>query len=143
MSTNFWTEGISFYLDGTSWVHKSNPTSHGKTFRTKTWRKSSQNIKPACCAKEKKEVSGGRVAKFKVAVSHSKGIVKCYQYEGRIKGVKFLKLVEEHFLDMFSKENNKKGKLFLQDGDPSQNCKISMKAMEKVGCPLFKIQHVP
>ena len=40
---------------------------------------------------------------------------------------------------MFLKGNNKKGKLFLQDGDPSQNCKISTEPMEKVGCRLFKI----
>ena len=73
-----------------------------------------------------------------VAVAHSKGIVKCYQYEGRINGEKLVKFIEEQFPDMFLKGNNKKGKLFLQDGDPSQNCKISREAMEKVGCRLFK-----
>ena len=40
---------------------------------------------------------------------------------------------------MFLKENNQKSKLFLQDAYPSQNCKISRKTMEKVGCDLFKI----
>ena len=139
LPTNFWTEGISFYLDGTSWGHKSNPASHVKTFRTKTWRKRSQGLKPACCAKGKKEGSGGSAAKFMVAVSHSKGIAKCYQYEGRINGEKFVKFIEEQFPNMFSIGNNKKGKLFLQDGDPSQSCKISREAMEKVGYCLFKI----
>ena len=139
LPTNFWTEGISFYLDGTSWVHKRNPASHAKTFRTRTWRKKCQGLKPACCTKGKKEGSGGRVAKFMTAVAHSKGIVKCYQYEGRINGEKFVKFIEEQFPDMFLKGNNKKGKLFLQDGDPSQNCKISREAMGKVGCRLFKI----
>ena len=75
-----------------------------------------------------------------VAVAHSKGIVKCYQYEGRINGEKLVKFIEEQFPDMFLKGNNKKGKLFLQDGDPSQNCKISREAMRKVGCRLFKIR---
>ena len=56
LPTNFWTEGISFYLDGTSWVHKSNPPSHAKTLGVKTWRKRSQGLKPVCCAKGKKKV---------------------------------------------------------------------------------------
>ena len=139
LPTNFCTEGISFYLDVTSWVHKKNPASHAKTFRTRTWRKKCQGLKPTCCAKRKKKGSGGRVAKFMAAVAHSKGIVKCYQYEGRINGEKFVKFIEEQFPDMLLKGNNKKGKLFLQDGDPSQNCKISREAMEKVGCRLFKM----
>ena len=89
--------------------------------------------------REKRKVLGERVAKFMVAVSPSKDIVKCYQYEGRMNGEKFVKFIEEQFPDMFMKGNNKKGKLFLQDSDPLQNCKISRRAMEKVGCCLFKI----
>ena len=78
-----------------------------------------------------------------VAVAHGKGIVKSYQYEGKINGEKFVNFIEEQLSDMFLKGNNKTGKLFLQDGDPSQNCKISKEAMEKVGCRLFEIPHVP
>ena len=74
-----------------------------------------------------------------VAVSRSKGIVNCCQYEGRITGEKFVKFIEEQFPDMFSKGSNRKGKLFLQDVDASQNRKISREAMEKVGWRLFKI----
>ena len=51
--------------------------------------------------KGKKEGSGGRVAKFMVGVSHSKGVVKCYQYEGRTNGEKFVKFIKEQFPDMF------------------------------------------
>ena len=98
MLTNFWTEGISFYFDGTSWVHKSNPASHAKIFFTRTWRKGSQGLKPACYTKGKKEGSGGPKAKFLVAVSHSKGFAKCYQYKGRINGEKFVKFIEEQFI---------------------------------------------
>ena len=46
-------------------------------------------------------------------LSHSKGIVKCYQYERKINGEKFLRLIEEQFPDMFSKGNYKKDKLFF------------------------------
>ena len=44
-----------------------------------------------------------------VAVSHNKGIVKCYQYEGRINGEKFVKFIEGQFSVIFSKGNNKEG----------------------------------
>ena len=73
-----------------------------------------------------------------VAVLHSNGFVKCYQYKGRINEEKFVKFIDEHFPDMSLKWNNKKGKLFHQDGDPSENYKISMEAMKKVWCRLFK-----
>ena len=79
-----------------------------------------------------------------VAVSHNKGIVKCYQYEGRINGEKFVKFIEGQFSVIFSKGNNKEGSLFLQKDDPSQNCKISREAMEKVESVAYlKYQHVP
>ena len=96
--TNFRTESISFYLDGSSWVHKSNLDSHEKIFPTRTWRKKIQGFKLSYCAKGIEEVFGRRVAKFMVAVSHSKGIVKYYQY-------KFLNFIEEQFPNMFVKEN--------------------------------------
>ena len=50
----------------------------------------------------------------------------------RINEEKLVKFIEEQFPHTFSKGNNKKGKLFLPDGDPSQNWKILREAMEKV-----------
>lgn len=66
----------------------------------RTWRKRSQGLKPVYCTQEKKQDSGKRVAKFMVAVLHSNGIVKCYQYKGRINEEKFVKFIDEHFPDM-------------------------------------------
>ena len=34
---NFWTKGVAFYLDGVSFVHKTNPSQHARTTRTRTW----------------------------------------------------------------------------------------------------------
>ena len=86
LPTNFWTEGILFYLDGTSLLpfHKSNPASHAKTFRKRTWRKKCQGLKPTNCAKGKKEGSGGRVAKFMVAVAHSKALLNVINTKGEL-----------------------------------------------------------
>ena len=43
------------------------------------------------------------------------------------------------FPHFFSKGNNQKGKLFLQDGDSSQNCKMSQEAMDEIPYRLFMI----
>ena len=48
--------------------------------------------------------------------------------------------VRNHFPSMFTDSPNPRGKLFLQDGDPSQNSKLCKDAMDSVGCRLF---HIP
>ena len=53
-----------------------------------------------------------------------KVLLNVTQYELKVTGKKFAKIIEEQFADMFFKGNNKKGKLFLLDGDPLQNCKM-------------------
>ena len=40
---------------------------------------------------------------------------------------------------MFEKSANPKGKLFLQDGDPSKNSSVDRQAMDSIGCRLFSI----
>ena len=134
----FWSEGISFYLDGTGWVHKTNPSQYARTLRTRTWKKRGESLHRECTSKGKKEGVGGKMAKFMVAIAHNKGVIKCYHYDS-INGEVFASFIKEHFPAMFQNSSNPKGKLFLQDGDPSQNSKLAMDAMDAVGCRLFKI----
>lgn len=136
---NFWTEGISFYLDGTGWVHKTNPSKSSRTTRTRMWRKKGDGLKREYTAKGKKEGCEGRMARFMVAICHGKGVIKCHRYEGKMNGEKFKEFVQGHFPEMFKMGNNSRGKLFLQDGDPSQNSKVVMDAVEKIPCQLFSI----
>lgn len=135
----FWQQGVGFYLDGTGWVHKTNPSQHARTARSRTWKKRGESLNQYCTAKGKKEGVGGTMAKFMVAISYGHGVIKCQQYTGQIDGEKCAKFVEKHFPEMFENSSNPKGKLFLQDGDPSQNSVKARTAMEKVGCRLFKI----
>ena len=79
------------------------------------------------------------MAKFMVAITHGKGVIECHHYEGNINGETFSQFIRDHFPTMFVRGNNKKGKLFLQDGDPSQNCRLSQDAMDTIPCRLFKI----
>lgn len=136
---SLWKEGISFYLDGTSWVHKRNPNGDARTSRTRMWKKKGESLDKQCTAKGKKEGTGGSTAKFMVAIAYGKGIIKCHQYNENINGELFAEFIKEKFDDMFNSSANSRGRLFLQDGDPSQNSAVAKDAMEKVNCRVFKI----
>ena len=53
----------------------------------------------------------------------------CEQYFGKISGEMFVDFIHKHFKEAFEKSNNPKAKLFLQDGDPSQNSRKVNKSM--------------
>ena len=133
----FWQEGIGFHLDCTGWVHKTKPSNHARTDRTRTWKRKGERLRRHCTSKEKKEGVGGKMARFMVAIAYNRGLIKCHHYEGAINAEMCKSFTEEYFSDMFEKSANPKGKLFLQDGDPSQNSKLSKDAMDELG--LFKI----
>ena len=76
-------------------------------------------------AKGKKVGTGGKVAKFIVAISFGKGVVICERYE-TMNG-NFLA-----FNTMFSYSDKGLSRMWLQDGDPSQNSRAAQDAM--VGC---------
>ena len=48
-------------------------------------------------------------------------------------------LCKKKFPEMFENRWNSKGKLFLQDGEPSRNSRVSQEGMDAVGCKLLKI----
>lgn len=76
---------------------------------------------------------------FVVAIARNKGVIKCYQYFGPINSETCKSFIDELFSDMLKDSANSKGKLFLQEGNPSQNSKIACEAMNSVGYRLFKI----
>ena len=120
LPTKSWTEGISFYVDGTGWVYKTKPMESVRTDRTRTWKKKGESLKKHCTAKGKKESVDGRMVCFMVAIAHIKGVIKCHQYFGPINSETCKSFIDEQFSDMFKNSANPKGKLFLQDGDPFQ-----------------------
>ena len=93
------------------------PTSKGnKDFM---WRKKDEGLHKECSTKDKKEGTVGLMTKFMVAISHGRGAIECFPYEANINGELFWQFVRDKFSHFFSKWNNQKGKLFLQDEDPS------------------------
>ena len=79
---------------------------------------------------------------FFVAIAHNKGVILAEQYKGHLNGHKFADFVREQFPTLFENSCNKKGKLFLQDGDPSQNSRKAKLAMSAVGPDMNPIENV-
>ena len=127
---NFWRNSISFYLDGTRFIYQQNPKDQATVPKAQEWRKSCEELSLFCTAKGKKE--GSTQAKFMVAITYNKGVVKCERYEGSISGSKFAKLYDNHFPQAFMLSANRHDKLFLQDGDPSQNTAKAMQVFENI-----------
>ena len=139
LNPSIWQEGISFYLDGVGFAHKMNPCDQAKAPRTMAWRKPSDGLSFEHTAKGSHVGSGGSVAHFMVAIAYGKGVILAEQYEGNINGQKFADFVRDKFPDLFERSVNTRGKLFLQDGDPSQNSRKAMTAIYEVHARKFSI----
>ena len=133
---NVWENGISFYLDGTSFVHKTNPSDQARAPKGRVWRRRSEGLKQGCTSKGRKVGHGGKVVYLMVAISYGHGVIKCEQYE-KMNGAYMKSFIPRKFNKMSSKAG--KGQTFLQDGDPSQNCAAALESMAKCGAICLKI----
>jgi trehalose utilization protein len=90
--------------------------------------------------KGKKAGSGGKVAHFMVFISYGKGdsVYFCEQYD-KMYGPYFADFVKRNFRKLIRNSCNPSGKMFLQDGDPSQNSAIAREAMKKLGVQVHSI----
>lgn len=50
----FWENDLSFYLDGTSWVFKTNPCDQAATSHARVWRKENEGLNFGCTSKGKR-----------------------------------------------------------------------------------------
>jgi len=137
LGPNFWKEGISFYLDATGFVYKTNPLDQARTPRAREWRKKTEGLSFGCTAKGKKE--GTKQKKFMVAISYNKGVVMCKEFDFRLNGYKFARMVRRDFPLAFSLSNNPKAKRILQDGCPVQNSRRATRAIGRLGGHIFCI----
>ena len=136
---NLWQDEIAFYLDGVGFTHKYNPFDQAQAPRTMAWRRPHDGLDFERTTKGSHEGVGGRVAHFICAIAHDKGMVLTEQYHDRLNGENFAAFVRRVFPRLFETSANPEGKLFLQDGDPSQNSKKARDAFEEVGAVVFKI----
>ena len=133
-----WQEEICFYFDGSSFVHKTNPCEPARTHKGRVWRKYSEGLKQGCTSKGSKAGHGGSVVHLFVAISFGKGICFCEPYE-KLSGSFVASFVHKHFKNIFTNSCNRNGKIFIQDGDPSQNSKAARKEIARLGYVQLKI----
>lgn len=133
-----WTEGMSFYLDGVGFVHKTNPQDEALAPKGMLWRRRNEGLKLGNTSKGKKEGVNGRVAKYIVCISYTKGVICCKRYEA-MNGEYFRGFIESNFESILAKSNSPQVKRFLQDGDPSQNSAICKLELERMGMSMFSI----
>ena len=135
---NVWTRRVAFYLDGVSFVHKTRPLDQATAPKGKIWRKKCEGLEPGCTSKGSKSCSGGKQVKLIVGLSYNVGVVLCQQYD-HLDGMFFASFVEKHFKQTFLNARKGNTRLWLQDGDPSQNSAVAYKAMKNINAELLKI----
>ena len=128
-----------FTWKGQAGFTKQTPISKQKQRERECGRRKARHRIDRVQQKEKKEGSGGKVAKFMVAISFGKGAIECERYIGNVNAEMCADFIHNSFPGMFEVSPNPTGKLFLQDGDPSQNSKAAKAAMDSIGCRLFTI----
>ena len=83
--------------------------------------------------------SGGKVLHIHAAISHGKGVVLAKSYR-KLTGKSFAKFVKREFPAVFKRcEMSGQKRLFLQDGDPSQNSERVRKALRDMNVAIFNI----
>lgn len=137
-SPSVWTEAIAFYLDGVSFAYKTNPMDQARAPKGRVWRRKSEGLIQGCLAKGRKCGTGGKVAKFIVAISFGKGVLVCKRYE-TMNANFFASFIDQNFNNMFVRSGKGLSRMWLQDGDPSQNSKSARDAMARCQAELLKI----
>lgn len=136
---NIWSHGINFYLDGVGFTYKKNPCENARRTSKKTYRKENEGCSLYCTAAGSREGDGGKVAKFMVTIAYNKGVTMCEEFKQKLNGESFATFVRNHFPTCFEESPNPDDKVFLQDGDPSQNSAMAMNAVAEVGAEKFAI----
>ncbi|KAK3745231.1 hypothetical protein QZH41_001840 [Actinostola sp. cb2023] len=71
-----------------------------------------------------------------VAISFDKGVISCKAYD-KLNGPYFAKFIDDNFETMFVIADKGQRRLWLQDGDPSQNSAMARAAMARANCELL------
>lgn len=127
----FWTNEISFYLDGVSFVHKYNPKSGAASNKSRVWRKKEEGLQVT--SKGSKELAGGRRLHVLVAIAYGKGAILKVPYE-KMTGTFFGDFIREHFNITFAQAGPKTNgrRVFIMDNDPSQMSRSAKAALEDI-----------
>ena len=102
------------------------------------WRKANEGTDRGCTAKGSACGSGGRRANLLVCISYGHGVCHITKYE-KMNGEFFTSFVKNEFPELFRWYGKSTRRLWLQDGDASQNCKSAQNARKSIGAQLISI----
>ena len=133
-----WKKEIAFYLDATSIAYKRNSFDQAIAPRARVWRKKSEGLARGCITKGWKWGTGGKVPRLLVAISYDKGVICCEPYE-HMTGGNFAAFVDQHFHRLFELAGKGNSRLWMQDGEPSQNSALAKAATARVNSTVIKL----
>ena len=135
---HYWTRNIAFYLDGVSFIYKTNPASDALKPASKIWRKRSEGL--VMTTKGSKDLAGGKRLHLLVAIAYGKGVILAEPYE-KMNADFFSDFIRRIFPTLFeiAGAEEREEKLFLMDNDPSQTSAKAKAAWSELGYTMQKI----
>ena len=128
---------MAFYLDGVSFVYKTNPLSTATQPKARVWRLKSEGLNVT--GKGSKDLAGGKRLHVLVAISYNKGVILHHVYE-KMNGKFFASFVRDKFPMCFERAGRRdRRRLFVMDNDPSQVSKAAKLALKDIGAELHEI----
>ena len=91
----FRTKEVAFYLDGVSFVYKTNPMRAAMTPKARVWHRKSEGLH--ITSKGSKDLAGGKRLHVMVAIAHGKGVILNEPYE-KMNGQFFANFIRQHLI---------------------------------------------
>ena len=137
--TGFWSEKVLLYLDGVSFVYKSNPYREAVSAQGKVYRRKNEGLRVT--AKGTKNLAGGRRIHFLVGISSGSGVVLVEEY-AKMQRHYFAKFVQNTLHSKLLELAEMKGReelIFVMDNDPCQTSKVALDAVDECGLQFLSI----
>ena len=119
---NYSTNHVGFYLDGVSFIHKSDPLMAAVQPKSRVWRTKGEGLK--FTAKGSKCLPEGKRLHLIVTIANF-----------------FYNFIKTHFNLTFGKASRKayRKRIFVMDNDPCQTSRKAMSAINQIECELHQI----
>ena len=131
--TGLWSEKVLLYLDGVSFVYKSNPYREAASAQGKVYRRKNEGLRVT--VKGTKNLAGGRRIHILVGISSGSGVVLVEEYT-KMQGHYFAKYVQNTLHSKLLELAEMKGReqlIFVMDNDPCQASKVALDAVDECG----------
>ena len=127
------------YLDGVSFVYKSNPYKEAASAHGKVYRRNNEGL--MITGRGTKNLAGGKRIHFLVGISSGCGVVLLEEYT-KMDGHYFAKFVQNTLHKKLMELAELKGReelIFVMDNDPSQTSRVALDAVEDCAIQFLSI----